>query len=148
MKGQRHLRIRELVKEKEIETQEELVAVLKEMGFNITQATISRDIKELQLIKVPTASGKYIYNLPSDIPYNPQQKLVRILSENYIAMNRADNLVVMKTLPGHANAIGALIDGLNWKEIIGTICGDDTILIVCKTGEEGQAVENRFLEML
>jgi len=148
MKGQRHLRIRELVKEKAIETQDELVMELKSMGFNITQATVSRDIKELQLIKVPTADGKYIYNIPTDMPYNPKQKLARVLVDSFVSMEKAENLVVMKTLPGHANALGSLIDGLEWKELVGTICGDDTILVIGKTKDQAAEIEKMFLEML
>lgn len=148
MKGQRHLRIRELVKEKGIETQDELVNELKRMGFKATQATVSRDIKELQLIKTPTFDGKYIYSLPMEQQYNPQQKIRRVLVDSFVSIDKAENLVVMKTLPGHANALGSLIDGLGWKEIVGTICGDDTILIIGRSKEHTAEIEERFLEML
>nr|WP_301553583.1 transcriptional regulator ArgR [Desulfuribacillus alkaliarsenatis] len=148
MKGQRHLRIRELVKEKDIETQDELVTELKRLGFKATQATVSRDIKELQLIKVPTATGRYIYSLASEQPFNPQQKIKRVLVDSFVSLDKAENLIVMKTLPGHANALGSLIDGLGWDGIIGTICGDDTILIIAKDKQVAQLVEQQFLDML
>ncbi|OEH85674.1 arginine repressor [Desulfuribacillus stibiiarsenatis] len=148
MKGQRLLKIRELVKNKEIETQDELVLELKAMGFQITQATISRDIKELQLIKVPISGGKYIYSLPSEQPFNPKQKIRRALLDSFVSIDSAENLVVMKTLPGHANALGSLIDALGWREIVGTICGDDTILIIGRDKELASEIRNKFLEML
>ncbi len=148
MKGQRHLKIRELVKEKEIETQEELVQALCAMGYKVTQATVSRDIKELQLIKVPTENGRYIYSLPSEQAFNPKHKIRRILVDSFVSIDRAENLVVMKTLPGHANALGSLIDASGWQEVVGTICGDDTILIIGRSKDLAGAIEKRFLEML
>ncbi len=148
MKGQRHLKIRELIRANNIETQEELVKALESLGFKVTQATVSRDIKELQLIKVPTPGGQYIYSLPNDQPVNPEIKLRRVLSDSFVSMDKAENLVVMKTLPGNANALGSLIDALHWEEIIGTICGDDTILIIGRAKEYAPIIERRFLEML
>lgn len=149
-KGQRHIKIRELITKFDIETQDELVDFLYSDGFHVTQATVSRDIKELQLIKVPTHDGKYKYSLPSqsDQRFNIQLKLKRTLIDCFISIDQADNLLVMKTMPGNANAVGALIDNLDWQEIMGTICGDDTILIICRTKENGEAVSRRFLDML
>lgn len=147
-KGQRHIKIRELITNFDIDTQDELVERLRSAGYNVTQATISRDIKELQLVKVPTADGRYKYSLPADSRFNPLEKLKRSLIDSFISIDRANNLVVMKTLPGNANAVGALIDNLTWEEIIGTVCGDDTILIICRTEEEGKEIVERFLDML
>ncbi|GAX90923.1 transcriptional regulator AhrC/ArgR [Effusibacillus lacus] len=148
MKGQRLLKIRELITSREIETQEELVESLRALGFQVTQATVSRDIKELQLVKTPTPDGRYKYALPAEPSYNPESKLRRFLSESFVSIDRAENLIVMKTLPGNANAITALIDALNWDQIIGTIAGDDTILIICRNREETPAIVDRFLEFL
>jgi len=148
MKAKRHLKIREIIANEEIDTQEELVELLKGAGFNVTQATVSRDIKELHLIKVPLDDGKYKYSLPADQKFNPFQKLKRLLSDSFIGIDYSENLIVLKTLPGNANAIGALIDNLQWDEIMGTICGDDTCLIICKTKENAKEISNKLLEML
>jgi transcriptional regulator of arginine metabolism len=147
-KGQRHIKIRELIASKDIDTQDELVDRLKNAGFNVTQATVSRDIKELHLVKVPLSDGRYKYSLPADQRFNPLQKLKRSLMDAFVRIDQAGHLLVMKTLPGNANAIGALIDNLDWEDILGTICGDDTILIICRTPEDTELVTNRFLEML
>lgn len=148
MKARRHLKIREIIATEEIDTQEELVDLLKEAGFNVTQATVSRDIKELHLIKVPLDDGRYKYSLPADQKFNPYQKLKRLLSDSFIGIDYSENLIVLKTLPGNANAIGALIDNIQWDGIMGTICGDDTCLIICKTKENTKEISDKLLEML
>ncbi|WP_163537732.1 transcriptional regulator ArgR [Gracilibacillus sp. YIM 98692] len=147
-KAQRHIKIRELITDQEIETQDELVETLRNQGYAITQATISRDIKELHLVKVPTTDGRYKYSLPADQKFNPLNKLKRSIMDAFISIDTATHFIVMKTLPGNANAIGALIDNLGWDEIIGTICGDDTILIICKTTAEAEQLKDKFLDML
>ena len=147
-KGQRHIKIRELIGTKEIETQDDLVDQLKSEGFNVTQATVSRDIKELHLVKVPLPDGRYKYSLPADQRFNPLQKLKRALTDSFVAIDNAQNLLVMKTLPGNAQAVGALIDHLDWQEIMGTICGDDTCLIICRTNEDAVSVNEKFIDML
>jgi len=148
MKAQRHIKIREIIATRDIETQEELVEELKRAGYNVTQATVSRDIKELHLVKVPTNNGRYKYSLPADKRFNPLQKLKRMLTESFVGIEKSENLIVMKTLPGNAHAVGALIDNLDWPEIIGTIAGDDTILIVCRDREKVPDIINRFIDLL
>jgi transcriptional regulator of arginine metabolism len=147
-KGQRHIKIREMIASFDIETQDELVDLLKKANFNVTQATVSRDIKELHLVKVPMNDGRYKYSLPADQRFNPLQKLRRTLTDSFISIDQADHLIIMKTLPGNANAIGALIDKLDWDELMGTICGDDTILIICRTKDVSEDISQRFLDML
>jgi transcriptional regulator of arginine metabolism len=147
-KGQRHIKIREIISSNDIETQDELVDLLKGMGFNVTQATVSRDIKELHLVKVPMMDGRYKYSLPADQRFNPLQKLKRSLMDAFVKIDSAGHMLVMKTLPGNANAIGALIDNLDWEEVLGTICGDDTILIICRTSHDTEMISERFLDML
>lgn len=147
-KGQRHIKIRELIGTREIETQDELVDELKSDGFNVTQATVSRDIKELHLVKVPLPDGRYKYSLPADQRFNPLHKLKRALTDSFVGVDSAQNLLVMKTLPGNAQAVGALIDHLDWQEIMGTICGDDTCLIICRTTEDAITIQNKFIGML
>jgi transcriptional regulator of arginine metabolism len=147
-KAQRHIRIREIIGKNEIETQDELVDYLRNAGFNVTQATVSRDIKELSLIKVPLMDGRYKYSLPADQRYNPLQKLKRVLVDSFVGVDYTENLIVIKTLPGNANTLGVLIDHLGWDDIMGNISGDDTILIICKDKEETPQIVQRFLDML
>ncbi|MBU9712194.1 transcriptional regulator AhrC/ArgR [Evansella tamaricis] len=147
-KGQRHIKIREIITNNEVETQDDLVDHLRNLGFNVTQATVSRDIKELHLVKVPMMDGRYKYSLPADQRFNPLQKLKRSLMDCFVSIDHTDNLIVMKTLPGNANAVGALIDNLDWNEVMGTICGDDTILIICREKTQTEKISERFLEML
>ncbi|EFM09865.1 arginine repressor, ArgR [Paenibacillus curdlanolyticus YK9] len=149
MKGLRHFRIREIVTKEVIETQDELVEALRTAGLQVTQATVSRDMKELQLIKVPTGDGRYKYSLPGDARQsNPIHKLKRSLIDHFIHIDFTDNLVVMKCSPGTANTLGALIDNMEWSEVMGTICGDDTILIICRTREQSGEVTERLLSLL
>lgn len=147
-KGQRHIKIREIIVNNDIETQDELVDELRSAGYNVTQATVSRDIKELHLVKVPLSDGRYKYSLPADQRFNPQQKLKRTMMDAFVSIDSAGHLLVLKCLPGNAMAIGALIDHLDWDEILGTICGDDTMLIICRTPEETETITKRFLDML
>src|SRR5690625_212008 len=147
-KIQRHIKIRELITEQEIETQEELVLELKRLGFNVTQATVSRDIKELHLVKVPTADKKYIYSLPADQRFNPIDKLKRLILDAFVKIDHTSHFIVLKTLPGNAQAVGALIDNIDWEEIMGTICGDDNCLIICRSENDTEMIKNRFLDML
>jgi transcriptional regulator of arginine metabolism len=147
-KGQRHIKIREIIAENDVETQDELVDQLKSLGYNVTQATVSRDIKELHLVKVPMADGRYKYSLPADQRFNPLNKLKRLLIDAFIKLDTAGHFIVLKTLPGNAQAVGVLIDNLDWEEILGTICGDDTCLIICRSEESTDVIRNRFLDML
>ncbi len=148
MKGQRHIKIREIVTNNEIETQDELVDSLREAGFQVTQATVSRDMKELHLVKVPLNDGRYKYSLPADPRYNPQQKLKRALLDYFVQIDYSENLVVMKCLPGTANTISELIDNLDWPEVMGTIAGDNTILIICRSKDLSEVVARQILSMV
>ncbi|QDP40557.1 transcriptional regulator AhrC/ArgR [Radiobacillus deserti] len=147
-KAQRHIKIRELITQHNIETQDDLVDELRNLGYNVTQATVSRDIKELHLVKVPMADGRYKYSLPADQRFNPLEKLRRLIMDAFIKIDTASHFIVLKTLPGNANAVGALIDHLDWDEILGTICGDDTILIICRTEVEAETIKEQLLDML
>ncbi|MBG9793551.1 arginine repressor [Paenibacillus dendritiformis] len=148
MKGQRHIKIREIIMNNEIETQDELVDALRSAGYHVTQATVSRDMKELHLIKVPMKDGRYKYSLPVDQRFNPAQKLKRSLLDNFISIDSTENLVVIKCLPGTANAIAVLMDNIEWPEIMGTVCGDDTILIICRTKKESDQVVAQIEEYI
>ncbi|GEB31633.1 MULTISPECIES: transcriptional regulator AhrC/ArgR [Brevibacillus] len=147
-KGQRHIRIRDIISNQEVETQDELVERLRAAGFNVTQATVSRDIKELHLVKVPLPDGRYKYSMPAEQKFNPMQKLKRMMVDSFVSIDQADHFIVLKTLSGHANAVAELIDNLPWDEIMGTISGDNTILIICRSKENTAEVTKRFMEML
>jgi transcriptional regulator of arginine metabolism len=148
MKSLRQRKIRELIGSREIETQEELVEALAAENMPVTQATVSRDIKELQLIKVPLEDGRYKYSLPQDQRFNPAQKLKRALLDHFVKAEAAENLVVVKCMPGTANTIAALLDGMEWPEVAGSIGGDDTTLLICRTKEGAETIVERILEML
>lgn len=148
MKGLRHIKIREIITQKDIETQDELVEALRDAGFQVTQATISRDIKELLLIKVPTDDGRYKYSMPTDQRYNPVQKLKRALVDSFVHIDYSGNLVVIKCLPGTANSVAVLVDNMEWSEVMGTICGDDTILMICRTEENSITVVDQIMSYI
>jgi transcriptional regulator of arginine metabolism len=148
MKSVRQMKIREMISAQTIETQDELVEALRAAGLQVTQATVSRDIKEMQLIKVPAEDGRYKYSMPQEQRTNPVNKLKRALADNFLHIDYTENLVVMKCLPGTANAIGALIDNMEWNDVMGTICGDDTILMICRTKERSGEIVNQILEYM
>ncbi|WP_027107753.1 arginine repressor [Lacticigenium naphthae] len=147
-KRDRHSLIRELVQEQIIEKQEDLVRILMEKGIEVTQATISRDIKELQLIKVPSKSGGYRYNLPPEMNYDTARKLERLLRDAFISIDTQKEFVLIKTQPGNAFALGAIIDSADYEEVFGTISGDDTVLIICKGEEEALYMQRRIIAFI
>ena len=136
MKSKRHNRILEISNEKEIETKEELAEELKVSGFEVTQATISRDIKILKLLKVQSMSGKYRYVAPTKEERNLNDKLYSILANSAISVEKVDKFVVVKTLTGAASAAAEAIDSLYSADIAGTIAGDNTIFILIRTEEK------------
>ena len=148
MKSVRQMKIRELITGQIIETQDDLVESLRTAGLQVTQATVSRDIKEMQLVKVPIDDGKYKYSIPQETRTHSISKLKRTLSDHFLHIDFTDNLVVMKCLPGTANAIGAMIDNMEWVEVMGTICGDDTILIICRTRTLSGEIVDRLLGLM
>ncbi|GMA51559.1 arginine repressor [Alicyclobacillus contaminans] len=141
MKDRRHIKIKEIISQRDIETQEELVQALEEEGFHVTQATISRDIKELQLIKVVGSNGRYKYAIPAaSVPVSPDAFLRR-LSDVFVSLARAGNLIVLKVLPGNAHAIAAMLDAMGPREVLGTLAGDDTLLLVTPDDAAAEHVE-------
>jgi transcriptional regulator of arginine metabolism len=137
-----------LIQNHDIETQDELVERLDQAGFDVTQATVSRDIKELMLMKVPTGKGRSKYSLPSDGRSNPQLKLERALNDHFVSIDYTDHLIVLKSNPGTASALGSLIDQLPWVEIMGTVCGDDTILIICRDTSKSKFVVEQIQSLV
>jgi len=145
MKVRRQMKILEIIEHQVIGTQEELAEKLRESGFDVTQATVSRDIKEMRLIKVPNGENSYHYGSPHEPhPANPQERLKRLFRDAVISVDYSENLIVIRTLPGNAMALASVIDGSNWPEIIGTIGGDDTILVIVKPKDAVDTVVFRF----
>ena len=138
MKSMRHTAILRIISEQEIETQDDLIAKLKENGFDVTQATVTRDIKQLGLVKTTDGEGKYRYSAPHPSSSGSDSKFKNILSEAIISSESAENMVVVKTYSGMANAAAAAIDALASDRILGSIAGDDTILIVTKNDETAE----------
>lgn len=147
MKYSRHAKILEIIENNVVETQEELVEKLKELGFEVTQATVSRDIKELRLVKVLSEDGRYKYAPISHEENALSNKLLKIFAEAFVSSDYANNIVVVKTLPGMAQAVASAIDSMKWPEIVGTIAGDDTIMIVCRAEKIAEELVNRFNRM-
>lgn len=135
MKTRRHAIILDIINETPIETQEELLNKLRENGFNVTQATVSRDIKELRLLKSLSPDGKYRYTSMKKSASDLQGNLQNFFNSSVINVKSAQNMVVIKTTAGMANALCASIDSMDFEGIIGTIAGDDTIFIVCSDSE-------------
>ena len=140
MKRKRHEKIIELIERYDIETQEELADHLVEEGFQVTQATVSRDIRELKLSKVPGREGRQKYVLLNNQQHQMAEKYVGILREAFISMDRAQNILVVKTVSGMAMAAGAALDSIGWKEIVGCIAGDDTVMCAIRTAEDTETV--------
>jgi len=147
MKYDRHAKILEIIEEKDIETQEDLAEELRKRGFDVTQATVSRDIKELRLVKVLTPAGIYKYAYIDNKETGISDRLIRVFSESVLSIDYANNLIVIKTIEGGGQAAASVVDALNWKEIVGCIAGDDTILVVIRNEENVKQVIERFKQL-
>lgn len=148
MKSARHNLILEIIDKKDIETQEELAEELKNHGVKVTQATVSRDIKELRLLKVLSEHGGYKYATVERAEKGMSDRFIRILTESVISMEAVGNLMVIKTLAASANAACEAIDSMKWNEILGTIAGDNTLLIIGRSPEAIETVQGRFLGLM
>ncbi|MDO4327051.1 MAG: arginine repressor [bacterium] len=135
MKLERHSKIVELIRNHDIETQEELADRLSEAGFKVTQATVSRDIRELKLTKVSGSNGKQHYAVMQN-QANFSDKHLRILKDGLLSMDRAQNILVIKTSSGMAMAVAAALDGLHFRELVGCIAGDDTIMCAVRSVDD------------
>ena len=133
MKTRRHAKILELIRERDIETQDELLRHLREAGFDVTQATVSRDIKELRLIKTLSGSGRYKYSTGSEGNADMSSKFHSLFTDSAISVDYAMNMLVIKCMNGMAQAVCASMDAMYWKDFVGTLAGEDTILVVCRT---------------
>ena len=144
MKSMRHNLILEIIENKDIETQEELAEELKSRNIKVTQATVSRDIKELRLLKVLADGGKYKYATVERAEKGMSDRFIRILSESVLSVEAAGNLIVLKTISASASAAGEAIDSMKWPEVLGTIAGDNTILVIARSEAVVEALLQRF----
>ena len=148
MKTMRHAMILQIIDAMEIDTQEALAEQLMRKGFRVTQATISRDIKELRLVKVLTDHGAYKYASADRADKNVSDRMMRIFAESVVSMTDAENLIVIKTLVASAQVAAEAIDSMNWAEIAGTLAGENTIFVAVKSKELVPSVMNRFRAMM
>lgn len=148
MKTVRQVAILDIIEKQEIETQEELASSLNARGIRVTQATVSRDIKELRLLKVLTPSGKYKYATGDQADNNLTDRFIRMLAESLLSVSSANNLIVAKTLSGSANVAAEALDSMHWPEVLGTLAGDNTVLLIIRSNEETITVTSRIREMM
>ena len=148
-KEKRHKKIQEIVSKEEISTQAELVARLQEEGFNVTQATVSRDINELRLVRIPLGKGKHKYALaPIQLEEDVAREIENRFREFVKDIDRGENILVIRTEDGHATGIALLIDKLHRDDIVGTLAGEDTIFIVARTTGDAERLSEDFAAFL
>ena len=148
MKTVRQVAILDIIEKQEIETQEELASALNARGIRVTQATVSRHIKELRLLKVLTPTGKYKYATGDQADNNLTDRFIRMLAESLLSVSSANNLIVVKTLSGSANVAAEALDSMHWPEVLGTLAGDNTVLLIIRSNEETITVTSRIREMM
>ena len=144
-KSQRHAAIRKLIHEHRIASQEQLRELLLRHNFDVTQATLSRDIRELRLVKMPDAEGDTFYTMPADSDQRPP--LARLLPTLFIGAEGTGNLLVVKTLAGGAQAVSEALDWEEWPEVLGTLGGDDTILVILRDARDLGSIQKRIEEL-
>lgn len=148
MKVNRHAKIIELIGKYQVETQEELAAYLTQEGFKVTQATVSRDIRDLKLTKIPTEDGKQRYTVHPKTGTTMNDKYIRVLKDGFASMDMAQNILVIRTVSGMAMAVATAIDSLEFPEVVGTIAGDDTIMCAIRTVEDTMKVMDKIGKMV
>ena len=148
MKSKRHSAILKLIASENIETQEDLASLLSEQGYKVSQATVSRDIKELRLIKVQNGEGRYKYATVERAESDLQDRFISMFSSCVISISSSGNLIVIKTMPGSASVAAEAIDSMRWNEIAGSIAGDNTIFVAIKDGRSVADVARKFQKMM
>lgn len=148
MKEQRQSKILSLIQKHEIETQEELAENLEQAGFKVTQATVSRDIRELKLTKVAGKNNNQKYVALANYENQISEKVIRVFKAGFVSMDIAHNILVIRTLTGMGNAVAAAIDAFNYDEIVGTLAGDDTIFCAVRNMDDMSEIINKFQEVL
>ena len=147
IKSSRQDEILRIIREKDVETQEELAEELRKNGYKVTQATVSRDIRELRLLKVAANGGGFKYARPERHETAVSDRLTRILNDSLVNVDFSGNMIVVKTLSGSANVAAEALDNLGWEEILGTIAGDNTIFIVAKNETDTIEITNRIRKL-
>ena len=146
MKVNRHAKIIELINKYHIETQEELADYLTKEGFKVTQATVSRDIRDLKLTKIPSENGKQRYALHQGTESSMSEKYIRVLKDGYVSMDMAQNILVIKTVSGMA--VAAALDAMKWNEVVGCIAGDDTIMCAIRSVDDTVKVMDKISKIV
>ena len=147
MKLSRQAAIKEIITSRSIETQTELTTALQAAGFNVTQATVSRDIKEMMLVKVPDNLGNYRYSFPAEHEkILTPDRVEYTFRSSILSVASSENMIVIHTLPGTAQAVGYALDCLNWPQVLGTVGGDDTIFMVVDAKENVQSVKDKLMQ--
>ena len=147
-KNQRQLAILETIEKKNIHTQGELVEEILNLGFDVTQATISRDINELKLIKISSEDGRHKYATQDKATDKLSGRKLRIFYESVLSVKRSNNIIIINTLSGSANAAAETIDSLHWDGILGTIAGDNCIMIILDDEADGDEIYDKFSNLL
>ena len=148
MKSKRHAKILEIIRKYEVETQEELCEKLNQEGYSVTQATVSRDIRELKLTKVSTDGGRQKYMSISEKKKDMGEKFIRIFKDGFVSMDMAQKILVIKTVSGMAMALAAALDAMDFDEVVGSIAGDDTIMCAVRTAQDTANLMNRLRRMM
>lgn len=148
MKRNRQEAILRVISQYEVETQQELAQRLKEEGFEVTQATVSRDIRDIKLSKMPTGDGHQKYVRFHNDEKHLSGKYVNVLKEGFVSIDMAQNILVVKTVSGMAMAVAAAIDAMKYPEIVGSIAGDDTIMMAVRTVEDTKSLMNQILQLV
>ena len=148
MKTKRQAKMLELIKKNDIETQEELSDYLLKEGYQVTQATVSRDIRELKLTKVAMSNGRQKYVALQETDEDLSRKYVRVFRDGFVSLDMAQNILVIKTVSGMAMAVAAALDAMNMHEIVGSIAGDDTIMCAIRSVDDTVAVMNRLKKIV
>ncbi|MBQ8199141.1 MAG: arginine repressor [Lachnospiraceae bacterium] len=148
MKKGRHAAIIKIIERQNVETQQELALLLNQEGFDVTQATVSRDINALKLSKVPAGNGHQKYVMLHQDEKHLSAKYVNVLKEGFVSMDMAQNILVVKTVSGMAMAVAAAIDAMKYPEIVGSIAGDDTIMMAIRSASDTKSIMNQIMLLL
>ena len=148
MKTVRQVAILDIIEKQDIETQEELAEALRKRGIAVTQATVSRDIKELRLVKTLSTEGKYKYSIGQDHSRNVSSKFFSLFADSVLSVDSACNMLVIKCMTGMAQAICAAMDSIHWKGAVGTLAGDDTIFVVCRDELSAKDMEAELKKLM